>query len=159
MADIRCHECGHVNDLGEGDLPVCAACGHALDVTIDLEQGRIEERRTVLIVDDEPDVRSVARALLSAHGFEVVGEASNGPDAALLASEHLPAVVVLDQRMPAMSGEHTARLLRRVSPGSLIVAFSAVLERRPPWADASLRKDEADRLPEVVASVSRAGVE
>jgi DNA-binding NarL/FixJ family response regulator len=101
-------------------------------------------------------VRAVARTLLRAHGFNVVGEASNGPDGALLASEHQPTVVVLDQRMPAMSGEHTARLLRRVSPASLIVVFSAVLDRRPPWADASVRKDEADRLPDVVASVTRA---
>src|SRR5207302_3425648 len=34
--------------------------------------------RTVLIVDDHPSFRSSARAILEAHGFEVVGEAEDG---------------------------------------------------------------------------------
>ena len=155
MADIRCANCGHTNAIEEGAPLVCGACGRSLDVTIDLETGRIAERRTVLVVDDEPDVRAVARTLLASHGFEVVGEASNGPDAALLAAEHQPTVVVLDQRMPAMSGEHTAKLLRRVSPSSLVVVFSAIVDRRPEWADAVVRKVDIDLLVDVVASVTR----
>ncbi len=156
MTNIRCANCGRSNAVEAGAPLMCEACGRSLHVTIDLETERVTERRTVLIVDDEPDVRAVARTLLTSHDFDVVGEASNGPDAALLAAEHQPTVVVLDQRMPAMSGEHTAKLLRRVSPSSLVVAFSAVVDRRPEWADAVVRKIDIDRLVDVVGSVTRA---
>lgn len=153
--DIRCADCGHTTAVKEGAPLVCDACGKPLDVTIDLDSGSVAQRRTVLVVDDEADARAVVRAILKAHGLEIVGEASNGPDAALMAAEHQPSVVVLDQRMPAMSGEHTSKLLRRVSPDSLIVVFSAALEGRPEWADAAVRKDDADLLAKVVGSVTR----
>lgn len=155
MPDIRCADCGHTTAIEESAPLVCEVCARPLDVTIELETGVIAERRTVLIVDDEPDVRALARTMLGSHGFDVVGEASNGPDAALLAAEHQPSVVVLDQRMPAMSGEHTAKLLKRVSPSSLIVVFSAVVDRRPEWADAVVRKVDVDVLADVVGSVTR----
>ncbi|MDQ4145138.1 MAG: response regulator [Actinomycetota bacterium] len=153
--DIRCADCGHLTAIEEGMPLVCAACGRHLDATIDLGGGGISQNPTVLIVDDEPDVRWAARTILMGHGFDVVGDVSNGPDAALVAAERRPTIVLLDQRMPAMTGEDTAKLLRRVSPASLIVSFSAVVGDRPHWADAALRKDQADRLPEVLHSVTR----
>ena len=135
--------------------PVCSNCGAALDITIDLESGRISARPSVLIVDDEVSSRAVAKAVLEGAGFSVVAETSNGPDAALLASEHQPDFVVLDYRMPAMTGDHAAKLVRRVSPASRIVAFSAVLEGETAWADAAVRKDEVDRLVEALAELVR----
>lgn len=134
--------------------PTCSECSAPLDVAIDLDTGRIVPRPTVLIVDDEPSAREVARYVLEDAGYVIVGEASNGPDAALLAGEHRPEFVVLDYRMPAMTGEHTARLLRRVSPHSRIVVFSAVIDERPAWAEAAVRKDEVDRLVGALRSVT-----
>lgn len=150
---IKCRRCRSTTALEEGSPPICSNCGADLDVTIDLETGRISARPSVLIVDDEPSSRAVARAVLESGGFSVVGETSNGPDAALLAGEYQPDFVVLDYRMPAMSGEHAARLVRRVSPDSRVVLFSAVLEGRPPWADGAVRKDEVDRLVQLLSDL------
>ena len=153
---IRCSRCGHTTELEERASPTCSQFFAPLDVAIDLDSGRIVPQPTILIVDDEPSSREVARFVLQDAGYVVIGEASNGPDAALLAGEHRPSFVVLDYRMPAMTGEHTARLLRRVSPHSRIIVFSAVIDERPSWAEAAVRKDEVDRLVDALASLSAA---
>jgi CheY-like chemotaxis protein len=154
---IKCRKCRATTDLEAGSPPICSNCGAELDVTIDLQTGRISPRHSVLIVDDEPSARAVARAVLETGGFSVVAETSNGPDAALLAGEHQPDFVVLDFRMPAMSGEHAAKLIRRVSPDTRIVVFSAVIEGDPPWAEAAVRKDEVDRLVDALSDAARRG--
>jgi DNA-binding NarL/FixJ family response regulator len=58
----------------------------------------------VLIVDDHPSFRATARAVLSADGFEVVGEAQDGVSA-LEAIERLrPDLVLLDVQLPDTDG-------------------------------------------------------
>ena len=151
---IRCRRCHQTTDLAPGAPPLCSSCGAELDVTINLETGAVTPRPSVLIVDDEASARRVARVMLESGGYTVVGETSNGPDAALIAGDKQPDFVVLDYRMPAMSGEHAARLVRRVSPGSRIVVFSAVIDNQPPWAEGAVRKDEIDRLVGVLDRLS-----
>ncbi|HEY8721135.1 response regulator, partial [Pengzhenrongella sp.] len=63
---------------------------------------------TVLVVDDDEDIRFLVRTVLTRAGLEVVAEAIDGVEA-LAALERLdpppdPAVVVLDNRMPGLSG-------------------------------------------------------
>ena len=61
-------------------------------------------RRTLLIVDDHAGFRELARALLEAEGFDVVGEAADG-ESALVASRVLnPDVVLLDVALPDLDG-------------------------------------------------------
>jgi DNA-binding NarL/FixJ family response regulator len=68
-------------------------------------------RPTLLIVDDHPGFRSLARRLLEAGGFEVVGEAANGQQAIAAARQLRPDVVLLDIQLPDIDGfEVTARL-------------------------------------------------
>ncbi len=105
---------------------------------------------TVLLVDDDENVRRALRLLFELDGFAVVGEAANGVDGAALARRHQPDFVVLDQLMPRLGGEGTAAILRALAPASKIVAFSAVLDRRPQWADAFLNND---RVSEVVPAL------
>jgi DNA-binding NarL/FixJ family response regulator len=103
-----------------------------------------EEGSTVirlLLVDDHPlFLDGVRAALVRAEDLEVVGEAQNGVEAVPLALKHQPDFVILDYMLPRLDGEGAAEIFRTITPRSKIVAFSAILDRRPSWADAYLNK-------------------
>lgn len=63
------------------------------------------------MVDDEPDVRLIARLVLSAAGYEVL-EAASGEEALALVRERRPDVVLLDVRMPGLDGWSVHQELR-----------------------------------------------
>jgi two-component system response regulator AlgR len=64
----------------------------------------------LLIVDDEPPARERLRSLLEEIGdCEIVGEAGNGEEALATCGEARPDVVLLDVRMPGISGIEVAR--------------------------------------------------
>jgi DNA-binding NarL/FixJ family response regulator len=81
-------------------------------------------RPTLLIVDDQAGFRSLARRLLEAGGFEVVGEAADG-HAALDAADRLqPDVVLLDVQLPDLNGFQVAERLRDGPAGPAVVLTS-----------------------------------
>ena len=102
--------------------------------------------QTVLIVDDDEEIRHVLRMICEQAGLDVVGEASNGVEAVTFALQHHPDFAILDYRLPRLDGEGAAEILRAVTPTTKIVAFSALLEERPQWADAYLNKDRVAEL-------------
>lgn len=108
-------------------------------------EGRPRGSRTVLIVDDDEDVRHVLRMMCEMEGFEVV-EASNGVEAVPMALGSQPAVVILDYLMPRRRGDVTATLLRSIVPDAKIVAFSAVLDSKPDWSDSYLNKERISEI-------------
>ena len=61
------------------------------------------EGRTVLVVEDDPDVRDVVSMLLDAEGFRVV-TARNGAEALSVACDEPPDAILLDWMMPVMNG-------------------------------------------------------
>jgi DNA-binding NarL/FixJ family response regulator len=63
----------------------------------------------LLIVDDHAEFRRLARRLLQAEGFDVVGEAHNGATALAMADRIRPEVVLLDVLLPDMDGFEVAR--------------------------------------------------
>jgi DNA-binding NarL/FixJ family response regulator len=76
----------------------------------------------VLIVDDHAPFRSLARRLLVAGGFQVVGEAADGADALDAARDLAPDVVLLDVQLPDIDGfTVAARLAAR--PGAPVVVL------------------------------------
>lgn len=114
------------------------------DVTRRAERASIslaQHPRSVLIVDDDPDMRDVLRLHCELQGFPVIAEAANGRDGVRLAELHRPTFVLLDFRMPGMDGEETATRIRAVHAEVKIIAFSGVLWERPSWADGFLAKD------------------
>src|SRR4029434_3075361 len=69
----------------------------------------------VLLADDHPVFRQGLRALLEREKFDVVGEASDGLEAIVLAERLQPQVVVIDLAMPALNGIDAVReIVKRV---------------------------------------------
>lgn len=79
----------------------------------------------VLIADDHAMVRRGVRDVVECHqGWEVCGEASDGPEAIDLAMREQPDVVVLDVSLPTMNGLAVTRRLRREVPSASILLFT-----------------------------------
>src|SRR5204863_1929832 len=71
----------------------------------------------IVVADDHAVVREGLRALLAAvDGYELVGTASNGPEAVRAAVTLKPDVMVMDIQMPQMNGIEATREIGRVAP-------------------------------------------
>lgn len=68
-------------------------------------------RASVLVVDDDPDVRTMLRTHLEIEGYAVI-EAADGNQAWELVQRHKPAVVIADIQMPGRSGLELCRHAR-----------------------------------------------
>lgn len=80
--------------------------------------------RTILVVDDNPEIRrAVSHAFLS-DGFRICGEADNGRDAISLCRQLRPDIILLDLSMPIMNGLQAAPELRKLAPNTPIVLFT-----------------------------------
>lgn len=79
----------------------------------------------VLTVDDQALFRGIAREVIEATpGFEVAGEAANGEEALAAVEDLSPHLVLLDVRMPGMSGVEVARRLAEKHPETVVVLIS-----------------------------------
>lgn len=83
---------------------------------------------TVLVVDDEPDVRLIARMVLQADGFEV-DEVSTGEAALEALDRQRPDVLLLDIRLPGIGGWEVLHRVRSdpALSGLPVVVFTADL--------------------------------
>jgi DNA-binding NarL/FixJ family response regulator len=80
----------------------------------------------VLVADDHPVVREGLAAMLGTQAdLVVVGEASDGVEAARKCAELRPDVMLLDLGMPEMDGVEVIRQLRESSPGTRVVVLTA----------------------------------
>ena len=66
---------------------------------------------TILVVDDEPQIRRVMRATLTAQGYAIV-EARDGQEALEKLRSERPDLVMLDMNMPVLDGLETCRAMR-----------------------------------------------
>jgi DNA-binding NarL/FixJ family response regulator len=79
----------------------------------------------MIIVDDHPVVRDGLRGIFTGDdAFEVVGEAADGPEALVVALRTSPDVVLMDLRMPKMSGAEVIRRLREQTPGIHVLVLT-----------------------------------
>jgi two-component system KDP operon response regulator KdpE len=87
----------------------------------------VVEGDTVLIVEDEPQMRKFIRASLSSHGYRVL-EADNTREALQLATSHNPALVLLDLGLPDGNGIDLTKQLREWYRAPIIVISARGLE-------------------------------
>jgi DNA-binding response OmpR family regulator len=111
--------------------------------------------RTVLVVDDEPEIVRILRDYLERAGFAVL-TASDGAVAVAVARRERPDLVILDLTMPSLDGLDVARALRR--EGELpIIMLTARTEESDRVAGLELGADDYVTKPfsprEVVARV------
>ena len=85
---------------------------------------------SVLVVDDDPDVRALVRELLARAGYDVT-EAADGRVALRLLYDERPDLVLLDISMPGLDGWATLERIREVSdvPVVMVSALGAELEK------------------------------
>jgi DNA-binding NarL/FixJ family response regulator len=115
-----------------------------------------------LIVDDEEDMRFLVRAVIEAanNGLTVAGEASDGAQAIERWREERPEVVVLDHRMPGLTGLEVAERILAESPDQRIILFSAYLdpettaEAERLGVDMCMAKSDYSRRPEALWQLS-----
>jgi len=87
--------------------------------------------RTILVVDDEPEIVRLVRDYLVNAGFDVI-VAADGAEALRAARQHHPDLVILDLNLPSLDGLDVARSLRRDGEVPIIMLTA--------------RGDEADRV-------------
>ena len=68
--------------------------------------------KKILIVDDEPDLRTVAKMRLEVEGYQII-VGSNGQECLDLAQKEMPDLIILDIMMPVMDGYTATRRLRK----------------------------------------------
>jgi response regulator NasT len=121
-----------------------------------------EQRRRVLIAEDEALIRLDLAEMLVEEGYDVVGEAGDGETAVRLAEELKPDLVILDIKMPIMDGLAAAEKIAgaRIAPVVILTAFSQrdLVERaRSAGAMAYLVKpfQKSDLVPAIEMALSR----
>jgi NarL family two-component system response regulator LiaR len=84
------------------------------------------EKITILLADDHVLLRQGTRQLLEREDdMNVVGEAGDGEEAARLAADLHPDVVIMDIAMPKMNGIEATRRIKEIHPDSAVLILSA----------------------------------
>jgi DNA-binding NtrC family response regulator len=78
----------------------------------------------ILLVDDDEDMRSLLADVLSDEGYEVI-QAANGAEALILLHRESFAVILLDKRMPGLSGMDLLPGLRLICPETPVIVITA----------------------------------
>lgn len=82
----------------------------------------------VLIVDDHPPFRAVAREMLEQAGYEITGEASNATEAFAAIAVDRPDAVLLDVQMPGQDGFSMATTLAAEGGPAVVLVSSRAAE-------------------------------
>jgi len=128
-----------------GVVPMSGSCPSADEETAGPEA--VPARPSIMVVDDEVDVREVLVEYLEFKGFEVC-HAASGEEALAKVGECCPDVVLLDLGLPGLSGIETLRRLRIDSPRSRVFVVSGNQDQD--LARKALAMGAADYVPKPV---------
>lgn len=97
--------------------------------------------KTVLVIDDNPDVLSLFVELLELKKFQVVGTGRNGKEAVAQFEKLKPDITFLDVVMPNTDGLYALDLIREINPDAVVVMITT-----------DLSQDTAKRLTDLKAT-------
>jgi diguanylate cyclase (GGDEF)-like protein/PAS domain S-box-containing protein len=122
--------------------------------------------RTLLLVDDEPNIVASLKRLLRTDGYQIL-TANSGSEGLILLQQHKVDIILSDQRMPGMTGVDFLRIAKKMYPDTVRIVLSGYTELQSvtdainegavfrfltkPWDDQQLRGyiDEAFRYKEL----------
>ncbi|MBI5524309.1 MAG: PAS domain S-box protein [Desulfarculus sp.] len=155
-----------------GTLEIVSQPGQGTTVRVFLPPGRagltlpspleptdlVEGRETVLVVDDEPEVRELAMESLALCGYRALAAASGQEALDLLTGcENPPDLLLLDLMMPGLGGLDLLPLVKERFPGLKVILVSGMYDPReegsPPWRQAEAFLPKPYRVPALLALV------
>jgi DNA-binding NarL/FixJ family response regulator len=85
---------------------------------------------SLVIVDDDDDLRLLLRVTLTDRGYTIVGEAGDGTDGVAVAARLQPDAILLDLSMPGLGGLAVLPLLAEVAPATPVVVLTSDADPR-----------------------------
>lgn len=90
------------------------------------------KEKTILVVDDETDIREIVGSMLVNHGYMVV-KAKDGTEAVMLLRKREFDLMVLDIMMPLMDGYQVMDALKSINPELPVVMLTAKSTQKDVW--------------------------
>jgi two-component system, OmpR family, KDP operon response regulator KdpE len=87
-----------------------------------------ESRATILVIEDEPEIRLFLRTALGAEGYRIV-ESETGGRGATDAEKHKPDLAIVDLGLPDIDGVEVIRRIRKWSPMPIVVLSARAREQ------------------------------
>jgi CheY-like chemotaxis protein len=111
-------------------FPCVAALAHRMDAEAAFHSPR-RGSETILLVEDQPDVRQFLRDILAGGGYHVID--ASGGDAAIALAQRYPATIhllITDMVLPKMNGPEIVNRVRFVHPGIHVLMMSGYTAER-----------------------------
>jgi DNA-binding NarL/FixJ family response regulator len=107
--------------------------------------------KNILIADDHPLLIIGLRGIIdNITGYHLIGEATNGTDAVLLAKQHSPDISIIDLELPGINGIEVLKEIKKILPSTKVAILTShkeeryMLEALDAGADGYLLKDFAN---------------
>jgi len=84
----------------------------------------VDDKPRILVIDDDDDLRYSLKRVLSARSYEVL-EAASGEEGLEMAQKQKVHAILLDNRMPGISGMEALQHLRGINPNAMIILMTA----------------------------------
>lgn len=90
--------------------------------------------QSILIAEDDANIREILALYFARAGFKVI-EAADGSEAIRKAEGQPPDIILLDNRMPVLSGSEVCRHIRRYSRVPIIMLSAKAIEPDRQWEE------------------------
>ena len=114
---------------------------------------KIRERKTVLVIEDEAEVRHIISHILELEGYRVL-QAEDGDEGLRLAKDNSIALVLLDLRLPGLDGWSVLQELKSEPAVSAIPVVLTTAEDDASQRDRALSMGAADYLPKPLSAAN-----